>query len=594
MFARVGPNETRKLATGDEPRDDPGARRRCPARPFEIVQFTEEGEPDPLAAASARRMADVTVKRIEDFEAIFGGGFRRVRAGLGVSSFGLAVMDLPPNFTDYPDHDQTHDHQEEVYTLLSGRATLRVGGEGGEEHELEPGVWIRVGPAEKRKIITGDEPARVLAVGGSPGQAYVPPEFTERAASHPPMDKHEHAASQLARRRLAEQVVGGRALQRRRGARAVLGGPEALGAADQRPPGARSPSRAPGRRPPASWSATAIAVAASSRPWASGRPRQSSTATTPGAADRDLGLARGATGARSCRRSRPRAAPPPPPSISARIRRAEASASSGSRATGLVAGDVGGVDAGVRADPAAVRLDDQRRPASRGRPAATRRAPARPAAGRGRSRAASSSASRARLDRRQVADAPLGLRDHLLRDDDDRRRRRARARRAAPRRRSARRARRPRRPPGAPASATISSRPLTPAPAIGPSRASAAAVAGARSGRSRERRGERRQVVGRVEVERQRLERLGRDLVARRARRGRGGARRCPRRTPGRSRRRARAAGRWCRCRGGRGSPRPRPARHPAERARRARPGRAAGSRRAAARCTRRRAPAPG
>jgi hypothetical protein len=137
-------------------------------------------------------MADVTVKRVEDFEAIFGGGFRRVRAGLGVSSFGMAVMDLPRDFADYPDHDQTHDHQEEVYTLLSGKAILRVGGEGGEEHGLEPGVWIRVGPAEKRKIITAGEPARVLAVGGSPGQAYDPPEFTDEGGAAPPMDKHKH------------------------------------------------------------------------------------------------------------------------------------------------------------------------------------------------------------------------------------------------------------------------------------------------------------------------------------------------------------------------------------------------------------------
>jgi Cupin domain len=137
-------------------------------------------------------MADVTVKRLGEFEAIFGGGFRRVRAGLGVTSFGLAVMDLPPNFNEYPDHDQLHDEQEEVYTLLSGRATLRVGGEGGEEHTLEPGVWIRVGAAERRKIITGDEPASVLAVGGSPGKVYEPPEFTVEGGSHPPMDKHEY------------------------------------------------------------------------------------------------------------------------------------------------------------------------------------------------------------------------------------------------------------------------------------------------------------------------------------------------------------------------------------------------------------------
>jgi uncharacterized cupin superfamily protein len=123
-------------------------------------------------------MADVTVKRLDEFEAIFGGGFLRVRAGLGVSSFGLAVMELPPNYSGYPEHDQKHDFQEEVYTVLSGRATLRVGGQGGEEIALEPGVWVRVGMDEKRKIITGDESVRVLAAGGSPGRAYDPPEFT--------------------------------------------------------------------------------------------------------------------------------------------------------------------------------------------------------------------------------------------------------------------------------------------------------------------------------------------------------------------------------------------------------------------------------
>jgi uncharacterized cupin superfamily protein len=132
-------------------------------------------------------MADVTVKRLDEFEAIFHGGFRRVRAGLGVTSFGLAVMDLPANFGDYPEHDQAHDYQEEVYTVLAGRATLHVGG---EEHELVPGLWARVGPAEKRKIVTGEEGARVLAIGGSPGRAYVAPEFTEEGAPDPVGYKH--------------------------------------------------------------------------------------------------------------------------------------------------------------------------------------------------------------------------------------------------------------------------------------------------------------------------------------------------------------------------------------------------------------------
>jgi uncharacterized cupin superfamily protein len=131
-------------------------------------------------------MPDVTVKRVEDFEAIFGGGFRRVRAGLGVTSFGIAVMDLPPNFSHFPEHDQTHDEQEEVYTPISGKVTLRVGG---EDHELEPGVFARVGATEKRKLITGDEPAQVLAMGAMPGKVYKPPEFTYEGATPPPLKK---------------------------------------------------------------------------------------------------------------------------------------------------------------------------------------------------------------------------------------------------------------------------------------------------------------------------------------------------------------------------------------------------------------------
>ena len=127
-------------------------------------------------------MADVTVKRIEEFEAIFGGGMRRVRAGLGVQSFGLQVEDFPPNADQYPEHDHTQDLQEEVFTVLSGKAFLRAGG---QEYELEPGVFARIGPGEKRKIVTREEGARILAIGAIPGRPYEPPEFTEEGAPDP-------------------------------------------------------------------------------------------------------------------------------------------------------------------------------------------------------------------------------------------------------------------------------------------------------------------------------------------------------------------------------------------------------------------------
>ena len=128
VFARVGPNE---IAEADHRRSaglDPRARR-CARKASSRSRSSPRRASPTRSPRTAEPMADVTVKRIEDFEAIFGGGFRRARAGLGVTSFGLAVIDLPPHFTIYPDHDQAHDRQEEVYTLLSGQATVRVGGQ---------------------------------------------------------------------------------------------------------------------------------------------------------------------------------------------------------------------------------------------------------------------------------------------------------------------------------------------------------------------------------------------------------------------------------------------------------------------------------
>ena len=120
-------------------------------------------------------MADVTVKTLDDFDGAFGGAMKLVRHGLGVQSFGLQVIDFPPNADQYPEHDHAHDSQEEVYFVIDGVATLQAGG---EEHELRPGTFVRVGPSEKRKFVTGEEGARIVAIGGVPGKAYEISEFT--------------------------------------------------------------------------------------------------------------------------------------------------------------------------------------------------------------------------------------------------------------------------------------------------------------------------------------------------------------------------------------------------------------------------------
>ena len=127
-------------------------------------------------------MADVTVKRTEDFEPTVRGGMLKARAGLGVTSFGMQILRFPPNTSRYPEHDHSDDGQEEVYTALEGTVTLRVGG---EEHRLEPGVFARVEPSEARKLLTGEEGAVVLALAGVPGQEFESKTFTDEGEPDP-------------------------------------------------------------------------------------------------------------------------------------------------------------------------------------------------------------------------------------------------------------------------------------------------------------------------------------------------------------------------------------------------------------------------
>lgn len=127
-------------------------------------------------------MADVTVKRSDDFDSSFRGGLLKARAGLGLSSFGMQILRFPPNAERYPEHDHADSGQEEVYAVLEGAATLHAGG---EEHLLEPGVFARVGPNETRKLTTGADAAVVLALGGVPGQAFEPAPYTDEGVPHP-------------------------------------------------------------------------------------------------------------------------------------------------------------------------------------------------------------------------------------------------------------------------------------------------------------------------------------------------------------------------------------------------------------------------
>jgi hypothetical protein len=125
-------------------------------------------------------MSDYTAKQIGDMEAGYGGGFVKVRAELGVNAFGIQVIQMPANFSDYPEHDHSDSGQEEVLVTLGGSGWIDIEG---ERVDLDRETVVRVGPETKRKIHPGPEGIRVLVIGGCPGHAYKAPEATELTSS---------------------------------------------------------------------------------------------------------------------------------------------------------------------------------------------------------------------------------------------------------------------------------------------------------------------------------------------------------------------------------------------------------------------------
>jgi uncharacterized cupin superfamily protein len=127
-------------------------------------------------------MGGYAVKKIDEMEAIYLGSFKRVRAELGVESFGIQIIDIPPNFENYPEHDHAGDGQEEVYMTLRGGGELEIEG---ERHPLDEDHAARVGPGVTRKVWPGDDGIRLLIIGGTPGAVYEAPDVSKLGQPDP-------------------------------------------------------------------------------------------------------------------------------------------------------------------------------------------------------------------------------------------------------------------------------------------------------------------------------------------------------------------------------------------------------------------------
>ena len=127
-------------------------------------------------------MGEYTVKRIDEMEAVYLGAFKRARAELGVESFGLQVIDLPPDFENYPEHDHANDGQEEVFLAIKGGGEIEIDG---QRFPLDPDHMARVASGTKRKVWPGAEGMRMVIVGGVPGAVYEAPEISKLGEPDP-------------------------------------------------------------------------------------------------------------------------------------------------------------------------------------------------------------------------------------------------------------------------------------------------------------------------------------------------------------------------------------------------------------------------
>jgi mannose-6-phosphate isomerase-like protein (cupin superfamily) len=127
-------------------------------------------------------MSNYQVKKIDEMEAVYRGAFKRARAELGAESFGLQVIDMPPEFGDYPEHDHAEDGQEEVYLALRGGGEIEIEG---ERFPLDPEHMVRVAPGTSRKVWPGPDGIRMVIVGGVPGGIYQAPEISRLGEPDP-------------------------------------------------------------------------------------------------------------------------------------------------------------------------------------------------------------------------------------------------------------------------------------------------------------------------------------------------------------------------------------------------------------------------
>jgi uncharacterized cupin superfamily protein len=111
----------------------------------------------------------VTIRQQHELERT--GNWMLARRSLGLSAFGMNLVEIPPG-ERIPEHDERERDQEEVFVVLSGEPALVVDG---EEIPAPAGTLARFDPELTRTVTNnGSEPAMVLICSAPRSSGYEP------------------------------------------------------------------------------------------------------------------------------------------------------------------------------------------------------------------------------------------------------------------------------------------------------------------------------------------------------------------------------------------------------------------------------------
>jgi tetratricopeptide (TPR) repeat protein len=136
-----------------------------------------------MATATEKGYRVVTLDGIEPGDEVNGRVRLAVRQELDIEGFGVnafrAVGADAQIINEHHELGLASSGQQELYVVLNGSATFNIDG---ERVEAPAGSLVFVGdPKVKRGAVSREEGTTILAIGGTPGEAYrvFPPEGTE-------------------------------------------------------------------------------------------------------------------------------------------------------------------------------------------------------------------------------------------------------------------------------------------------------------------------------------------------------------------------------------------------------------------------------